>query len=275
MPRLYVLLDFSAYSRVELLMAKKMNEWYGHEIVVVHQMDLPVPSLANHDLRLKIVYDHQREISREWFTLRDSIFDKFCMIKFEIIENPLLEYLENNLDADGLDIIMMGLKGSGKLKQIFIGSTINKIIEYLNRIVIAVPKSLENFEPKKLLVSVHPKFEFNSGGFEIFLKYIPKSIHTIEFMTVAREDDSIEEIENFLKKLSNKEYGNLTSRYIIFKGVDVFTQIKTFIADKKEYFLVVQKGGRTFSDKIFRKFMVNELVFDGSIPMVVLPENKV
>jgi nucleotide-binding universal stress UspA family protein len=271
MPRLYVLLDFSEYSRSELLLAKKLNEWHGLEIIVIHQMAIPIPTLANHDMRLKLVYDHQREISRQWFILRDTVFDKFSVIKFEIIENPLLEYLENNLDADGLDIIMMGLKGSGTLKQIFIGSTVNKVIEYLNRIVMAVPKSLENFEPTKLLVSVHPNFEFNLSGFEVFLKYIPKSIHTIEFMTVARENDNIVEIENFLKKLSSKEYGNFTGNAVLFKGVDVFTQIKTFIAGKKEYFLVVQKGSRTFSDKLFRKFMVNELVFDGSIPMIVLP----
>ncbi|MCH6201857.1 universal stress protein [Aquiflexum sp. LQ15W] len=271
MPKLYVLLDFSEYSKAELLLAKKMNEWYGHEIVVVHQMDLIVPSLANPDLRLKIIYEQQREISRQWFSLRDSVFDKFSMIKYEIIEDPLVEFLENNLDAAGLDIIMMGLKGSGNLKQIFLGSTVTKIIEHLNRIVIAVPKSLENFEPTKLLVSVHPNFEFNHGSFEVFLKYIPKSIHTIEFMTVARENDDIVEIEDFLKKLTIKEYGNLVNRFVLFKGEDVFSQIKTSITQNKEYFLVVQKGGRTFTDKLFRKFMVNELVFDGSIPMIVLP----
>lgn len=196
-----MLLDFSEYSKTELLLAKKMNEWYGYEIIVVHQMEFPVPSLANHDLRLKIIFDQQREILRQWFSLRDSVFDKFSMIKYEIIEDPLVEFLKNNLDVECLDIVIMGIKGSGKMKQIFLGSTVTKIIEHLNRIVIAVPKSLENLEPTKLLVSVHPRFYFNQASFEVFLKSIPKSIQSIDFMTVAMETDKISEIEEFLKKL--------------------------------------------------------------------------
>jgi nucleotide-binding universal stress UspA family protein len=271
MPKLYVLLDFSEYSKAELLLAKKMNDWHRHEIVVIHQMDILIPSLADHDLRLKIVYDQQREILKQWFQLRDSVFDQNSMVKFEIIEDPLISFLENNLDAEGLDIIIMGIKGSGKLKQIFLGSMVNRVVEYLNRIVIAVPMSLENFEPKKLLVSVHPDFYFNQAALQIFLKSIPKSIHTLEFMTVARQTDNILKIEEFLKMLSNKDYNQLKTEYLIFEGDDVLSQIKNRVTDLKEHLVVVQKGGRTFKDKLFRKFMVNELVFDGSVPMIILP----
>lgn len=35
--------------------------------------------------------------------------------------------------------------------------------------------------------------------------------------------------------------------------------------------LVVQKGSRLLTDQLFRQFLINELVYEGQTPLIVLP----
>jgi len=269
--KLYVLLDFSVYSKSELQLAKKWSDWYNLEIIVLHEMEMPLPTMASYEQRLKILYDQKREVSKLWFPLVEEVFGNTHLLKFEILDEPLISYLKKHLGSSGEDLIMMGLKGSGKLKQIFIGSMVNMVVEQLNHITIAVPKNLGDFEPNQLLVSVHPKFDFNEDAFEQLMEVIPKSIHTVQFMSVVTEDDDKEEIRKFLRQISSSNYKGLKCKTAIFSGNDAFAEIKNHFSGRNDFILVLQKGSRSFSDKIFRKFMVNELVYDGSIPLIILP----
>lgn len=269
--RLFVLLDFSVYSKAELLLAKKWAEWHNLEIVVLHQMEAILPSLADNELRLKIIYDQKRELGKLWFDLHEEVFGKSNPIQFEILHDPLIAYLKTKLSPMGNDLIIMGLKGSGKLKQIFIGSMVNMVVEQLNQLTIAVPKNLENFEPNTLIFSVHPKFEFNENAFERFLAIIPKSIKFLKFISVLTDQDDEISIKAYLSSIMNKQQANFEVSSRIFSGKNPLVEIKSYIQGRNDYLLMVQKGSRTFTDKLFRKFMVNELVYDGSIPMVILP----
>jgi hypothetical protein len=267
--KMYVLLDFSVYSIIELRLAKKWTEWHDIEVVVVHQLVPQIPSMADPDVRLNLIYDQKRDVSRLWFDLQEKVFGGESFHKFEITTEPLTQYLKGIIEPE--DMILMGLKGSGKLKQIFLGSQVKNIVEDLDQITIAVPKSLENFEPTKLVVSVHPRFPLNQNAFNLFIQNIPKSIRTVQFLTVASPQDDKEDLDTFLQNLSKIILADLSIETSLFSGNDVFEEIKNHFKGKHDYFLLVQQGSRDFSDRLFRKFLVNDLVFDGSIPMVILP----
>jgi hypothetical protein len=269
--KIYVLLDFSNYSIIEVKLAKKWADWHDIEVEVIHQLIPQIPSMADPDMRQKLVYDQKRDVSRIWFALQEEVFGTESVFKFEITTEPLTEYLKEILEPE--DMIMMGLKGTGKLKQIFLGSQVQSIVDKLNQITIAVPKSLENFEPTNLVVSVHPKFPLNQNAFNLFIQKRPKSIQTVTFLTIATSQDIPEDLETFLLNLSKIMLADLSVETMLFSGSDVFTEIKNHFQEKHDYFLLLQQGSRDFSDLLFRKFLINELVFDGSIPMVILPKS--
>lgn len=269
--RLFVLLDFSVYSKGELILAKKWAEWYGFEIIVLHQMDVVLPSLADKDLRLKITYDQKIELGKLWFDLHEEVFGQSYPVKFEILNESVISFLENNLDPTSNDLIIMGLKGSGKLKQIFIGSMVNMVVEQLNQLTIAVPKNLEIYEPNTLIISVHTKFPLNENAFEKFLKIIPKSIQSLKFISVLTDQDDEITLKAYLSMLTEKHVGEFEVSSMVFSGNNPLNEIKNHFEGRNDIFLMVQKGSRSFTDKLFRKFMVNELVYDGSIPLIILP----
>ena len=266
--KIYVMVDFSDYTESTLKMVKDWVDGKNAEIKVLHQLDFHLPTLANHDLRLKLLYDHKRELLNQWFRLREEIFGSSDAVSFEILEEPILEYLKKT-DQDAM--IFMGLKGGGILKQIFLGSMVSEVIERLNHITVAVPSTFKNQKFEKLVVTAHPKFGFNEKAFGKLMNLLPESVQAINWISIAREGDDEGTLYDYLSLLSGKYSHHLEIKINVFCGGEVFSKVKTYFTESANQVLVIQKGGRTFQDKIFRKFLVNELVFDGSVPLIVLP----
>ncbi|MFD2200722.1 universal stress protein [Shivajiella indica] len=267
---IYVLLDFSEYSKTELLFAKSWIENREFEIRALHQFDFIYPTLLNNDLRLKIAYDQKRVIWNKWFQLKNEIFPEEIKVQFEILDYSLVEYLSSAAQNETFYLIM-GLKGGGKMKQIFIGSMVNEVIKKLNLVTFALPKKLENFNPRKITITVHPEFSFNLKALEEVLVNAPKSVDSIKWVSIAREEDNPEDLSDYLDYLIKKVDTSLHQEFFVFSGEDTFVQVKAFFHSHNDNILLVQKGGRTFKDKLFRKFLINELVYDGSIPLIILP----
>lgn len=268
--KILVLVDFSEYTKKILQVAKRWADSAGLTIQVFHELDFIVPTLVNNDLRLKMKYGQIHEINRTWFGLKKLIFDEEDQVSFQIIEEPVIGFLEkeNLLDSS---LILMGLKGGGVFKKIFIGSKVSEIIEKTNNITAAFPKTIQDFEPKKIIVIVHPKFDFNLQALENLVDCLPKTVSTIQWISIAQAKDNVEDLNDYLDAISKKFITGLKVEMSVFSGEDLFLEVKSLITNNNKQILVIQKGSRNFKDKFFRKFLVNELVFDGSVPLIVLP----
>ena len=267
---LYVLLDFSDYASAELILAKSWAESKGFEVKVLHQPDFFAPSMANKEQRLRLEYEQIREINHRWLRLKDEIFGPETSPGFDIVKTSLDAYLEIELTKTP-GIIIMGLKGGGKLKQIFLGSMVSELVEKLNEYITAVPKSLAFFEPRELVVSISPHYVFNHDGLAALLPLLPSSIKMINWISVVEHPEDEMVLLQHLKLLSTKVKSDMENKFSVFCGEGVFEKVKTFVSSEKGQILVVQKGGRTFKDKLFRRFLINDLVYDGSVPLIIIP----
>jgi len=59
---------------------------------------------------------------------------------------------------------------------------------------------------------------------------------------------------------------------IIYQSQNPSDDIKKVLNNKTKEILVVQRGSRLLSDRVSRKFMINELVYEGQTPLIILPE---
>ncbi|MFC0261081.1 universal stress protein [Fontibacter flavus] len=267
---LYILLDFSEYSKTELLFAKSWIADRDFEVRVLHQLDLLVPTLTSKDMRLKISYGVKRDILNKWFQLKNEIFPDNEHVKFEILDHSIVDYL-TKIPKDERIFIIMGLKGGGKLKQIFIGSMVNEVIEKLDIVTFALPKSLKNFTPNEIIITVHPEFDFNIEALHQLLDIVPDTVNTLKWISIAKEGEQVEDLNDYLEYLIKRTNTGLQQEMAVFSGMNVFAQVKSFFQSNENKILLIQKGGRTFMDKLFRKFLINDLVYDGSIPLIILP----
>ena len=90
-------------------------------------------------------------------------------------------------------------------------------------------------------------------------------------MSVIHSEKGVGETEFYLRVLQEKYNEKVPSGYSIFKGANVFNEIRRNVQVNSDTTLVVQKGSRSLTDQLFHKFLINQPVNDGSLPLVIMP----
>ncbi len=267
--KLFVLIDFSKFTANQLKLADAWAKAYDLELHIAHEQDVVTPALADPTLRTQIIFDVQGDIKNEFDKLRKSYLSPDTKHVFHLLQQGLIPFLEEH--ADKTSMVLMGLKGMGKLMQIFIGSTTLRIIESANCIVLATPVAFDAPLPARLIVGINNRYPINETALQSTLDLLAVRLKEIQFVTVLTDEDNKEDTETYLETLVARFGSRIAASSKIFEGGDAFGMIKSYVRSKEEAFLVLQKGSRTFQDKIFRKFVINELIYDGSLPLIILP----
>ncbi|MBI0400354.1 MAG: hypothetical protein GYB55_01665 [Cytophagales bacterium] len=274
MNRLIVLVDFSPYTPTQLKLACRWQEIYGLDLVFLHKMDGLAPTLSNTRESDKIIAFNKAEAERKYLQyLKDSELSPISnQTTFEAIPLQLTHYLEGFLKPD--DLLLLGLKGTGFLKRILIGSTATTIINQLNQTVIALPQSIDFAIPRKLVLSCQEKYPLNESALEIILNTVGKKIEEIELLTIIEDKAELEPSKTYLEYIESKIGEAYSYKISIYENTDAFSEIKKRFSQCLDDFIVLQKGSRHLNDKLFRRFFINDLIHDGNTPLIILPAEK-
>lgn len=269
--RLVLLIDFSPYTETLIKFAQKWCQLIDAEILLVHQVYYTLPAMTDMESRQRIInYEKSKALEKLNLLARDN-FKTSAKTSCKVIESALTFTLPKILTGNYNDFIIVGTKGAGLFSKFLLGSTTIKVIEKLNYTTIVLPLSHHNNTPKVLTVATHYKFPLNKIDFNIFLTVTEKFIEAIRFISVKTPNDDYNKTETYLKTLHD-EYGNqIAASYKIFTGDSVSGELKNYIKKNPATLMVAQKGSRAISDHLFRKFIINELVNDSSLPLIILP----
>ncbi|MEO8961492.1 MAG: hypothetical protein ABI325_06410, partial [Ginsengibacter sp.] len=152
-----------------------------------------------------------------------------------------------------------------------LGSVAIEIIDNINNIVVAMPEEISNFSHDKIFVAVTEKHPLNILALNNFFSFLDKQATTITFFYLAKPNETTIEIEKQLRDLSKLFADRFTTTFAIYEGNNSFEEIRKVINNKIDELLIVQKGSRLLTDQLFRKFLINELVYEGQTPLIVLP----
>jgi nucleotide-binding universal stress UspA family protein len=269
--RLIVLIDFSPYAETLLQLAGTWSKLLDADIVLVHQIVGIVPAFTDAGSRDHILEIEKKEAQQQLAARAEKILPASASVSYQISEQSLLISLPGMLRPDSNDLVLVGLKGTGILKKIFIGSTATKIIEQLACITVAVPAHLTRLLPEKLIVSLNYKYPLHEPAFDTLLDAFGKSVKQLEFITVITPGDDETESLGYLQGLHSRYQQRISSSFHAFKGDDALSEIKAYVHHKEHSILVAQRGSRSLSDLLFRKFLVNELVHEGATPLIIIP----
>lgn len=269
------MLDFSPHSETLLKLAEKWGQLLDAQLILVHQLTVMVPAMTDLETRSQII-QNERAIALE--KLRALVSENITApltIIYEVSEVKLSLTLHDLLKMNYLNLVMLGLKDSGFFRKLFIGSTFTKVMEEINCLTVAVPESLNNLSPENLVVALHYKFPLNKPALTNFLNLLKTNIRALEFISVNNSGTEEETAENnqYIARQS-AEYGrDYPVTLKIFNGSEVSAEISGHVkSHHPDAFLVLQKGPRSFIDKIARSFTIDSLLEEGSIPLIILPE---
>lgn len=272
--RFIILIDFSEYSANLLRYAFDWSQHVDAELVLLHQTTVIIPALSDKETRSNVTQFSNQQALEKLKNLKDEAISEKEKVRYVVSEISLVRTL-TELTAEPLEhLIFVGLKGTGLLKKTIIGSMALEVIEKTNVTVVAMPKEISKFNPEKIYVAVSDKYPFNILAFNNLLGCIGTGIEKITFFYWAQPDEDTSAIEKHLSDLSQLFVSRYTTDYHIYNSENSDTAIKTVINNTIEELLVIQKGNRFLSDQLFRKFLINELVYEGQTPLIILPKES-
>lgn len=269
--RFIVLVDFSEHSANLIRYAFDWAKLVDAKLLLYHNTTVVSPALADNETRNSIAQMVNEKAYDKLNLLSKSTLPENADVRCFASETNLLVALQNFLEEPFDHLIFTGLKGTGFFKKILLGSITIQIIENINTLLVAIPKEISRFSPTNLFVAVDDSHPLNVLGLNKLLNFAGGETKKITFFYFAKVNENTSAMENKLKELTLLFGDKYPSDYKIYLAEDAFEKIKLVVNNKTDELLVIQKGSREWTDQLLRKFLVNELVYDGETPLVVLP----
>ncbi|HET8963858.1 MAG TPA: universal stress protein [Chitinophagales bacterium] len=269
--RFILLIDFSEYSNNLIKYAIDWSKEVNPEILLFHQTIILSPALADSEAKQQIIDFSNNEALQKLQALAQSIIPNTMRVSYLVSEKPLHISLSELIAEPFENLIFVGVKGTGVLKKIFLGSVAVQAIKKTRNIIVAMPKEINTFSHEKIFVAINEKEPLNTVELNNFLKFIDNENTHITFFYLAKPKENTNHIEKELQQLAEMFADRFTTDIAIYEGQNRLEDIKKVINNNIDELLVIQKGSRYFTDQFFQRFIINELVYDGQTPLIVLP----
>lgn len=196
--------------------------------------------------------------------LKPNVTFKNKVVKGDPIQTVVLA--AKKLEAD---FIIMGTQGASGLKEVFIGSTTNGVINNTNLPVMAVPSGFKHRPLDVIVLSISPNFS------EIGRKIEPLKLlanlykSKIKGLHISTGDDEAEVQQMVYDILKGTDYS-----YHEVKGgtAKINSIIEQFVADNNADMLCMIKQNRGFWGNLFHNSVTTIEVFHSDVPILVLQE---
>lgn len=269
--RFILLIDFSEYSKNLIRYATDWCKQVNAELVLVHQTVVITPALTDSESKQQIAHYTNSQALHKLKTFVQEFIPASVRVTYEVTDDNL-QLLLNRLLAEPYEhLVFVGLKGAGLLKKIFLGTTSLQVIDSTENSIVAMPKEIDSFSHEKIFVAVSERYPLNVLELNNFLSFIDSKNTQITFFYLAKPHEATHRVEKMLRDLSKLFGDRFLTDSVIYEGNNRFQDIKKVINDKVDEILIVQKGSRMLTDQLFRKFLINELVYQGQTPLVILP----
>jgi nucleotide-binding universal stress UspA family protein len=269
--RFIILVDFSEYSSNLIKYACDWCKQIDADLLLVHQSIILAPALTDNESRQMIVQHTNARALKKLKSLAKELIPPDVNVSFFVSEGHLQAVLTRLLAEPFDNLILTGLKGTGLIKKLFLGSVALQVIEKTKNITGGIPKEIDSFSHEKIFVALTEKHPVNIVELNKFLSFINSENTTITFFHLAKPMEKTQGIENLLRELSAKFADRFKADFAIYEGNNPFEDIKKVINNREEEMLIVQKGSRLLTDQLFRRFLINDLVYEGQTPLIVLP----
>jgi nucleotide-binding universal stress UspA family protein len=187
--------------------------------------------------------------------------------EFAVIEGNTTDSILLYANQKGIDLIIMGTKGSSSIANMVIGSITKKVFEKSHIPVLAIPYSFKyQLTGNKILLSLDTKgiSNIHSIGLLKSLKNIPGTLIDVFHLTAPEEQVEFSDNTKFLSGLINK--------IVVKEGDDPVKEIKHYVDENDIGILVMIRRQHSFWEKLFVETTTTESLFSTNVPILLLPD---
>lgn len=264
--------DFSDVSKNAFIYALKLADALNAEIITLHVYELDSPAFLDVSIYLQEIYEYE-ELS-EFENYKDEVpvlrnIAKANDLGHIPISNVLMqgnlitEVLKISKD-ENIDFIVLGTKGATHLKQIFLGTTLTKIMDESKITVLGVPENCEYRPINKILFTT--KYHFDDIEALQKTHSLAKVLNAhIDCLNVkpphkVHNDDFAVDFKNVFSDYDVTFYSVLSD--------DVEGAILDFIQQNSINMMAVHIKHKGFFEKLFQVSLSKKLAVNINIPIL-------
>lgn len=266
-PRIVALVDTSSYADDVLRMAHDLSRWSDGEFHVLSEAEVLMPGLLDNASKARAKGEALEQVRAD---LSERVQALGARPDVQVVDTDILDAALGAMSGKGF--FVAGIKGSGILRRIFIGSTVVKLIERSSVPVIAVPRGHRVETPLHLYVGVAPGEPFEPRPVRELVARLGGNVGLVTFFSVVAEGaKAADATPEVLRKAEADCALTVPTIVQVLPGELGLAGLKEHAAADPHALLVLRRGARELADQLFRRFFINELVYEAKVPLVVLP----
>ncbi len=271
MKKIIVATDYSESASNAVQYGVSLANHFGSLLTLVSAVEEPYSSAAGVLVDIK---DHIREEAMETMgKVKEEVSGQLtngATIDTHTVDGDPGSTITRVAKAKGYDLIVMGTKGSTAARELFTGSVANSVIKNSKLPVLAVPSSVAFTDVKRVLLSVDERPIAGSGVLQPLLDLL--RAYGAELIIYHGDEDG--DGKGYDPQLPTYLSG-INHRFEVRSGKEdsVLGGIQQAVAATGADLLCMIYHDHGFFGRIFNESTVSKVVFDSSVPLLVLRDS--
>lgn len=267
MKKILVPIDFSANANLALRHATQVANKFGATISVLHAYQVATSTGNLVSIDHIVEADREEELKAQISEIK-PLLDTNTKIESQVIKATSVESICMVAEKLKADLIIMGTKGADGMKKLFLGSTASNVILHTSIPVLAIPSDFQNFHLTNITLALDDKKIGDLTLLKPILELAKEFKAVLKLLTVIDEEHPKARIDPDLEEYLKNEGVNYT--YFIVKADHIVEGIRKFVVREKSDLLCLIHHPRGMFQNIFGASVAKELVFELSVPLLVL-----
>jgi len=185
----------------------------------------------------------------------------------------VFDVVEELIKNKKADLVVMGIKGAGKVSEIFIGSTASDVAGNIKCPVLIVPEKFSFEKPKKMVFASDNEMPADPSNL-IILKELASVFKSKLLLLnvrnqnklISSEKKKIFHIERYLSGISCSDH------FVNNEYDDVVTAINAFLEENKTDMLIMIARKHSLLSRLFNERKTKKMAFHTRVPLLVLSD---
>lgn len=272
MKRIIATTDFSKSATHAVHFAAQLAQATGARLHLFHAFHVPVPVSD-----VPVVPDMeslQKDFDATLEKLANELAAKYGIIPaFKSDMGYTVQQLEEYCDVCNADLVVMGMRGHGKLAEVLLGSTSTDFVRNSKVPVLIVPEDAVYKVPRNIGLST----DLHEESMRTYrpLKELAGIYNSRIFILNVVKGKAIPGYDQSVTGIQLDHYFETMEHLFFFpENNDVIGGIEQFITKYNVDWLAVVPHKHNFMERLFQKSITKKMAFHTHIPVLVLPEKE-
>ena len=184
--------------------------------------------------------------------------------------NVLTSEVARTVEAERIQLIIMGTQGATGAKAILFGTNTVQVIKNAKCPVLVIPTGFEYEIPEQILFPTDYEVDLDKNDVAILLKIANRHLSLINVMHVFTGYEL-----NLVQQKHKKTLANLLGKNVLFHEVasnEIIAAVNAFQLKQKINLLVMVQNKHTFFERLFIEPVIKKIGFHVTIPFMVIPQ---